>query len=84
MLSLPLLNKIQQGDADAIKALKTAHEKDSFFDDRCSVFAKISTVSIRRVRRSRRRWKFVQRNCCVYESWIQTVYAFRCSSHMTF
>ena len=33
MQSLPLLNKIQQGGVDAIKALKTAHEKDSFSCD---------------------------------------------------
>ena len=33
MLSLPLLNKIQQGGVDAIKALKTAHEKDFFSCD---------------------------------------------------
>ena len=31
--SLPLLNKIQQGGVDAIKALKTAHEIDSFSCD---------------------------------------------------
>ena len=33
MLSLPLLNKIQQGGVDAIKALKAAHEKDFFSCD---------------------------------------------------
>ena len=33
MLSLPLLNKIQQGGVDALKALKTVHEKGSFSCD---------------------------------------------------
>ena len=33
MLSLPLLNKIQQGGVDALKALKTVHEKDPFSCD---------------------------------------------------
>ena len=31
MLPLPLLHKIQQGGVDAIKALRTVHEKGSFF-----------------------------------------------------
>ena len=30
MLSFPLLSKIQQGGVDALKALKTVHDKDSF------------------------------------------------------
>ena len=33
MLSLPLLNKIQQGGVDALKALKTVHEEGSLFCD---------------------------------------------------
>ena len=33
MLSLPLLNKIQQGDVDALNELKTVHEKGSFSCD---------------------------------------------------
>ena len=33
MLSLPLLNKIQQGGVDALKELKTLHEKGSFSCD---------------------------------------------------
>ena len=33
VLSLSLLNNIQQGGADELKALKTLHEKDSFCRD---------------------------------------------------
>ena len=33
MLSFPLLDKIQQGGVDALKALKLVHEKDSFSCD---------------------------------------------------
>ena len=33
MLPLPLLHKIQQGGVDALKALRTVHEKGSFFCD---------------------------------------------------
>ena len=33
VLSLPLLNKIQQGGVDAIKALKTVYDKGSFSGD---------------------------------------------------
>ena len=33
MLSLPLLNKIQQGGVDPLKALKTVHEKGLFSCD---------------------------------------------------
>ena len=33
MLSLPLLNKTQQGSIDPLKALKTVHEKGSFSCD---------------------------------------------------
>ena len=52
-----------------------------YFDDRWNVFVKMCTVSIRRVRRSRGGRKSVQRNCCVYGSWIKIVYTFCCSSH---
>ena len=33
MLSLPLLDKIQQSDFDALKALRIVHEKGSFSCD---------------------------------------------------
>ena len=33
MLPLPLSHKIQQGGVDALKALRTVHEKGSFFCD---------------------------------------------------
>ena len=33
VLSLPLVNKIQQGGVDALKALKTVYDKGSFSDD---------------------------------------------------
>ena len=76
MPSLSLLNKIQQGSVDALKALKTLYEKGSF-----SRNCILMIISIRRECRSRREKKFVQRNCCVYGSWIKTVYIFRCSSY---
>ena len=69
-----LLNNIQQCGVDALKALKTLKRplfSGLYFDDRSNVFAKICTVSIRRKCRGR---KFVQRNFCVSDSWIKTVY----------
>ena len=75
MLSLSLLNNIQQGGVDALKALKIFMKRFLFswlyFDDRWNVFAKICTVSISRVCRGR---KFVIRNFSVYGRWIKSLY----------
>ena len=66
MPSLSLLNKIQQGGVDALKALKTLYKK-GFFSRNCILMIdemylqKTGAVSIRRVCRSRRGRKFIQR-----------------------
>ena len=75
MPSVPLLDENQQGGFDTLKALKIVHEKDSFSCDCILIidemyFAKICTVSIRRECKSRQGRKFIERNCCVYGSWI--------------
>ena len=71
MLSFPLLDKIQQGGVDALKALKIVHEKGSFS---CDCILIIDEMYLQKsaqyqsgVYEGR---KFVQRNCCVYGSWI--------------
>ena len=52
-----------------------------YFDNRWNVFAKICTVSVKRVYMKEQGRKFVQRNFCVYGSWVKTVPTFHCSSH---
>ena len=66
MLSLPLLPKIQQGGVDALKALKIVHEKGSFS---CGSILMIDEMYMQKPEQYQSR-KFVQRNCCVYGSWI--------------
>ena len=71
ILSWPLLDKIQQGGVDALATLKIVHEKGSFS---CDCILIIDEMYLQKsaqyqsgVYEGR---KFVQRNCCVYGSWI--------------